>query len=162
MKTRNYLLLLLLFATHSLSAQVSPNGRIKVEKFNDHITVSYKLSGKWQEIYTAEFEGIDGGDTRNIKEDYTMLAGKRLHCTNKGKESVYSLQSGGVLRIRVFNDGVAFQKVGRESMNDNAEIPVPITIPYYNSWMMNWTDGAEGFYPKNRQLNTRIRSTPPL
>ena len=152
MKTRNYLLLLLLFATHSLSAQVSPNGRIKVEKFNDHITVSYKLSGKWQEIYTAEFEGIDGGDTRNIKEDYTMLVGKRLHCTNKGKESVYSLQSGGVLRIRVFNDGVAFQKVGRESMNDNAEIPVPITIPYYNSWMMNWTDGAEGFYPKNRQL----------
>ena len=152
MKTRNYLLLLLLFATHSLSAQVSPNGRIKVEKFNDHITVSYKLSGKWQEIYTAEFEGIDGGDTRNIKEDYTMLAGKRLHCTNKGKESVYSLQSGGVLRIRVFNDGVAFQKVGRESMNDNAEIPIPITIPYYNSWMMNWTDGAEGFYPKNRQL----------
>lgn len=152
MKTRNYLLLLLLFATHSLSAQVSPNGRIKVEKFNDHITISYKQSGKWQEIYTAEFEGIDGGDTRNIKEDYTMLAGKRLHCTNKGKESVYSLQSGGVLRIRVFNDGVAFQKVGRESMNDNAEIPVPITIPYYNSWMMNWTDGAEGFYPKNRQL----------
>ena len=152
MKTRNYLLLVLLLASQSLSAQVSPNGRIKAEKFSDHITVSYKQNGKWQEIYTAEFEGINGGDTRNIKEDYTMLAGKRLHCVNKGKESAYSLQSGGVLRIRVFNDGVAFQKVGRESMNDKAEIPVPITIPYYNSWMMNWSDGAEGFYPKNRQL----------
>lgn len=153
MKTRNYLLLLLLFVTHSLSAQVSPNGRIKVEKFKDHITISYKQNGKWQEIYTAEFEGINGGDTRNIKEDYTMLAGKRLHCISKGKESVYSLQSGGVLRIRVFNDGVAFQKIGRQSMNDKAEIPVPITIPYYiSSWMMNWSDGAEGFYPKNRTI----------
>ena len=78
--------------------------------------------------------------------------GKRLHCVNKGKESAYSLQSGGILRIRVFNDGVAFQKVGRESMNDKAEIPVPITIPYYNNWIMNRSDGAEGFYPKNRQL----------
>ena len=152
MKTRNYLFILLLLAAHSLSAQVSPNGCIKAEKFSDHITVSYKQNGQWQEIYTAEFEGINGGDTRNIKEDYTMLAGKRLHCVNKGKESTYSLQSGGILRIRVYNDGVAFQKVGRESMNDKAEIPVPITIPYYNSWMMNWSDGAEGFYPKNRQL----------
>ena len=152
MKTRNYLFILLLLAAHSLSAQVSPNGCIKAEKFSDHITVSYKQNGQWQEIYTAEFEGINGGDTRNIKEDYNMLAGKRLHCVNKGKESAYSLQSGGILRIRVYNDGVAFQKVGRESMNDKAEIPVPITIPYYNSWMMNWSDGAEGFYPKNRQL----------
>ena len=152
MKTRNYLFILLLLAAHSLSAQVSPNGCIKAEKFSDHITVSYKQNGQWQEIYTAEFEGINGGDARNIKEDYTMLAGKRLHCVNKGKESTYSLQSGGILRIRVYNDGVAFQKVGRESMNDKAEIPVPITIPYYNSWMMNWSDGAEGFYPKNRQL----------
>lgn len=152
MKTRNYLFIVLLLAAHSLSAQVSPNGRIKAEKFSDHITVSYKQNGQWQEIYTAEFEGINGGDTRNIKEDYNMLAGKRLHCVNKGKESAYSLQSGGILRIRVYNDGVALQKVGRESMNDKAEIPVPITIPYYNSWMMNWSDGAEGFYPKNRQL----------
>ena len=151
-KTRNYLFIVLLLAAHSLSAQVSPNGRIKAEKFSDHITVSYKQNGQWQEIYTAEFEGINGGDARNIKEDYTMLAGKRLHCVNKGKESAYSLQSGGILRIRVYNDGVAFQKVGRESMNDKAEIPVPITIPYNNSWMMNWSDGAEGFYPKNRQL----------
>lgn len=131
---------------------VSPNGRIKAEKFDNHITVSYKQAGQWQEIYTAEFEGINDGSTRNIKEDYTMLAGKRLHCVNKGKESVYSLHSGGVLRIRVFNDGVAFQKVGRESMNDKAETPVAINIPYLNHWIMNWSDGAEGFYPKNRQM----------
>ena len=153
MRTRNCLLLLLWFAIQSISAQVSPNGRIKVENSNNQITISYKHNGKWQEIYTAEFEGINGGDTRSIKEDYTMLAGKRLHCTNKGKETAYSLRSGGILRVRVYNDGVAFQKVGCQSMNDKAEIPVPITIPYYiNSWMMNWSDGAEGFYPKNREI----------
>ena len=67
-----------------------------------------------------------------------MLSGKRRHCVNKGKESAYSLQSGGVLLVRVYNDGVAFRKVGRESMNDKSEIDVPITIPYYiNNWMMN-------------------------
>ena len=137
----------------SMSAQTSPNGRIKAEKFNDHITVSYKQNGLWQEIYTAEFEGISGGDTRSIKEDYHMLTGKRSHCVNKGKESVYSLHSGGVLYVRVYNDGVAFRKVGRASMNDKAETPVAINIPYYiNSWIMNWSDGAEGFYPKNRQM----------
>ena len=136
-----------------LSAQVSPNGRVKAEKFSDHITVSYKQNGKWQEIYTAEFPGINGGDTRSIKDDYIMLSGKRRHCTNKGKESAYSLQSGGVLFVRVYNDGVAFRKVGRESMGDKSETDVPITIPYYiNNWMMNWTDGAESFYPKNRSF----------
>ncbi len=85
----------------SMSAQTSPNGRIKAEKFNDHITVSYKQNGKWQEIYTAEFEGISGGDTRSIKEDYHMLTGKRSHCVNKGKESVYSLHSGAVCCMSV-------------------------------------------------------------
>ena len=98
----------------SMSAQTSPNGRLKAEKFNDHITVSYKQNGKWQEIYTAKFDGINGGDTRSIKDDYMMISGKRLHCTNKGKESVYSLHSGGVLYVRVYNNGVAFRKVGRE------------------------------------------------
>ena len=137
----------------SLSAQTSPNGKLKAEKFNDHITVSYKQNGAWQEIYTAEFDGISGGDTRSIKEDYRMLTGKRLHCVNKGKESVYSLRSGGVLYVRIYNDGVAFRKVGRASMNDKAETPVALTIPYYiNSWIMNWSDGAEGFFPKNRQM----------
>ena len=94
-----------------LKAQTSPNGKLKAEKFNDHITVSYKQNGTWQEIYTAKFDGINGGDTRNIKDDYTMISGKRRHCVNKGKESVYSLQSGGVLFVRVSNNGVAFRKV---------------------------------------------------
>ena len=67
----------------SMSAQTSPNGKLKAEKFDDHITVSYKQNGKWQEIYTAEFKGINGGDTRNIKDDYMMLSGKRRHCVNK-------------------------------------------------------------------------------
>ena len=46
MKTRNYLLLLLLFATHSLSAQVSPNGRIKVEKFRESMAEIHATSRK--------------------------------------------------------------------------------------------------------------------
>ena len=38
-------------------------------------------------------------------------------------------------------------------MGDKSETDVPITIPYYiNNWMMNWTDGAESFYPKNRSF----------
>ena len=163
MRTR-LITLLLLFSTINVTAQrtVSPNGRIKAEKFSDHITVSYKSNGKWMEIYTAEIEGINGGDTRNIKEDYTMLAGKRLHCVNKGKESVYSLHSGGLLRIRVFNDGVAFQKIGRESMDDKAEMPIAISIPNYkNTWMMDWTDGAENFYPKNRSFKQGDRLSYP-
>ena len=136
--------------TTTAQSIISPNGRIKAEKSDNHFTVSYKQNGKWTEIYTAKMEGINDGSTRSIKEDYQMLTGKRLHCTNKGKEATYSLQSGGVLRIRVYNDGVAFQKVGRESMGDKAETDVNVSIPFENSWMMNWTDGYEGFYPKNR------------
>ena len=148
--------------TVTAQSTISPNGRIKAEKHDNHFTVSYKQNGKWMEIYTAKMEGINGGSTRNIKEDYQMLSGKKLHCTNKGKETVYSLQSGGVLRIRVYNDGVAFQKVGRESTGDKAETEVNITIPHYeNTWIMNWTDGAEGFYPKNRPLKAGDRLSYP-
>jgi hypothetical protein len=148
--------------TVTAQSTISPNGRIKAEKHDKHFTVSYKQNGKWMEIYTAKMEGINGGSTRNIKEDYQMLSGKKLHCTNKGKETVYSLQSGGVLRIRVYNDGVAFQKVGRESTGDQAETDVNITIPHYeNTWIMNWTDGAEGFYPKNRSLKAGDRLSYP-
>ena len=138
--------------TATAQSIVSPNGRIKAVKSENHFTVSYKQNGKWTEIYTAKMEGINGGSTRNIKEDYQMLTGKRLHCTNKGKEAAFSLQSGGILRIRVYNDGVAFQKIGRESMDDKAETDVDIAIPFENSWIMNWTDGYEGFYPKNRSF----------
>lgn len=137
----------------SLFAQTSPNGRIKAEKINDHITVSYKQKGVWQEIYTAELGNLNGGDTRSFTEDYTMISGKRRHCVNKGKETVYQLESGGYVFVRVFNDGVAFRKVGRESTGDKAETDVQISIPYYiNTWMMRWTDGAEEFYPKNRSF----------
>lgn len=142
----------------SLFAQTSPNGKVKAEKFNDHITVSYKHNGTWQEIYTAKFGNIYGGDTRNVKDDYIMISGKRKHCVNKGKETVYALHDQGLLFIRVYDNGVAFRKVAREQFGAKAETDVQINIPYYiNNWMMRWTDGAEEFYPKNRSFKAGDR-----
>lgn len=155
MKIRGVLFVLsCLFAFNSF-AVTSPNGKIKAEKCAEGIAVSYKTNGTWMPIYTAHIAGIAEGSERTIKADYQMITGKRLHCTNKGKEHVYSLQDGGLLVVRAYNDGVAFKKVARESTGSKAEVPVNISFSNVsNTWLMNWSDAYEGFFPLNREVKS--------
>ena len=134
-----------------LSAQTSPNGKIKAVAADDALVVSYKGSAGWQTIYRASVPGIQGGSEHKIVTEYDMITGKRLHISKKAKESINALQSGGILKVRVYDDGVAFQKVSRESLGYNGEEETTIDLSSAtNTWLMKWSDGAEGFFPKNQ------------
>lgn len=55
-----------------------------------------------------------------VKEDYTMVTGKRRHCTNQGNQQVFHFKNGRNvaldLEFRVYNDGIAFRYVFREGI----------------------------------------------
>lgn len=137
-----------LFTSGAARAQQSPDGKIKVEKSTDALTIKYK----GQTIYTAHIAGIGQGSSKNITAEYDMVTGKQLHVKKKGKEYVWSLHDGGVLNVRIFNDGVAFRKYGRESMGVKSEEPVLMDFSTaQHDWLMRWTDSYEEFFPRDRQ-----------
>lgn len=142
---------LAIMAGLGLYAQKSPNGKIKAEATQNTLVVSYKGKAGWQTVYTAVIPGIQGGSEYKIVTEYDMLTGKRLHVKKKARESSHALQSGGILKVRVYDDGVAFQKVSRKSMGYNGEEETTIDLSAAtNTWLMKWSDGSEGFFPKNQ------------
>ena len=74
---------------------------------------------------------------KKIKADYTMLEGKRSHCTNEANE--YRV---GQMTLRLYNDGIAYRY--EQPVKEQAAYVIPEGM---KRWMMQWTDGAEGFYP---------------
>lgn len=139
------------FVGMTLMAQTSPNGKVKAEaKDGNSLVVSYKGSKGWQTIYRAEMPGINKGCEKKIKVRYDMLTGKRLHIDKKGRESLNAIQGGGLLVVRVFDDGVAFRKVSRESVEYNGEEPTLMDFSTAShDWIMKWGDGAEGFFDRD-------------
>lgn len=128
----------------------SPNGKVKAEVAPNGLTVSYKGQGGWQTIYTATVDGVQGGSSQKIQVNYDMLTGKQLHIYKKGIEANHALKSGGLLMLRVFDDGVAFKKVSRQSTGFKGEEETKINFSSaINDWVMKWGDGAEGFFPQN-------------
>lgn len=129
----------------------SPNGKVKAETTRDALVVSYKSDAGWQQIYKAYFQGINGGSAEKMDIKYDMLVGKQSHIDKKAVKAAYSLQSGGLLVFIVTDDGVAFKKVSRAKANYNGEEETTIDFSAAtNYWIMKWSDGAEGFFPKNQ------------
>lgn len=97
------------------------------------------------------FTGVD--NPQHISENYTMLSGKRLKCSNEANEYLYhfkdSLNKVVVLRIRLYNDGVAFRYELPDLSNDR--IMDELTTFRINEgtkrWMQSFTVGYEDFYP---------------
>lgn len=141
---------------------VSPNGKVKAETTSDALVVSYRGCNGWQPIYTASIAGLGAGSSQKLTTTYDMITGKQLHVSKKGVEAVHAMHSGGVLQLRIYDDGVAFQKVSRESMGYNGEEETLINFgAATNDWIMKWSDGAEGFYDKNQQTKQGDRWSVP-
>lgn len=62
-----------------------------------------------------EFNYVSSSAVTSIREDYTMITGKRRHCTNEGNQQVFHFKNGQNvsldLEFRVYNDGIAFRYV---------------------------------------------------
>ena len=152
MRHRNLqLLAICLLSTLSAGAwrAVSPNGKISLELKEGKYAVSYEK----QQVLLIDAPNADTpiGPSR-IKADYQMLIGKRLHCTNEANE--YRM---GNLVMRLYNDGLAFryEYKGLQHVKAPAEQTAYIIPEGIKRWMLQWSDGYEGFYPMSTTANVK-------
>ena len=130
----------------SASAQVtSPNGRISAQAEGSTLVISYEGKKALQmEGLSLDSKGLTF--IRSIKDDYRMLTGKRLVCSNEGNEYVASLGEGVKMVLRLYNDGIAFRYDYPETWTGND--PTVFRIPEgTRRWMEQWTDSYEGYFP---------------
>ena len=127
-------------------AQVtSPNGRISAQAEGTTLVISYE-GKKALLMEELPFAKSDFSFVRNVKEDYRMLTGKRLACSNEGNEYATTLGEGVKMVLRLYNDGIAFRYEYPEAWTGSD--PTVFRIPEgTRRWMEQWTDSYEGYFP---------------
>lgn len=98
---------------------------------------------------------ISASQTKEIRDDYTMITGKRSHCLNHATEKTFRFKNkqGQAIDIvfRLYNDGVAFNYTIQSIDGKNEYITEELTsylIPEgTNRWMQEYTIDYENFYP---------------
>ena len=127
-------------------AQVtSPNGRLSAQAEGKTLTISYE-GKKALQLEELPFANSDFSFVRNVKEDYRMLTGKRLACSNEGNEYATTLGEGVKMVLRLYNDGIAFRYEYPEAWTGSD--PTVFRIPEgTRRWMEQWTDSYEGYFP---------------
>lgn len=136
----------------SAAAQHSPNGKISVNSFGQGLCVYYGLQ-KALLIPTLGYEGYPSNveliEKGMIKDDYQMLSGKRLHCTNQAREYEAKLSDNLRLVLRLYNDGIAFRYEwsGLQDQVLPKEQTTYIIPEGTKRWMQQWSEAYEGFFP---------------
>ena len=129
----------------------SPNGKLTAVTNGTTLNVSYKNK---QVIQVADVltMGTPLTFVRKVKDDYQMLAGKRLHCTNEANE-----YRCGNLVLRMYNDGIAFryEYTGLQHQKHPEEQTAYIIPEGTRRWMLQWSDGYEGFFPMTTTANVK-------
>ena len=139
MKYRLFLWLVMASLTMTATAQrlTSPNGKLTVEAKDGQWVIGYQgqqvLTMKAAEAATP----LKGLKAKKVKADYTMIEGKRSHCTNEANE--YRV---GQMTLRLYNDGLAFRY--ETPVKEQAAYIIPEGM---KRWMQQWCDSYEGFYP---------------
>ena len=132
-----------LFATAQQIA--SPNGRISAQTEGGRLVVTYE--GK-QALLLEDLPFTNQAFTfvRDVRDDYRMLTGKRLVCSNEAKEYTAPLEGGTTMVLRLYNDGIAFRydHTGMWKGDDPTIFRIPEGT---RRWMQQWTDAYEGFFP---------------
>ncbi len=96
---------------------------------------------------------VKAGKPVAIDEQYTVLHGKRSHCSNKANEVTVSFENGQRskmdLVIRVYNDGLAFRyrfPEGKDSLVVKEEMTAYTIAPGTARWLEKWNTANEGLY----------------
>jgi len=141
----------------------SPNGNLTLQ-YQDG---QYRLALRRQPVLTLTDVGVTtthiGKDLTfvEMKEEgavearYEMLAGKRHYCNNKANRYVSLYRDGQGHEVRVvfclWNDGLTFRyelsipnQEGERLEGEQTTYRIPEGMP---RWMLQWSDGYEGFYP---------------
>ena len=134
----------------------SPNGKLSAKNVGNKFVICYEKQ-KVLELADVPFGKLKF--VRKVKADYQMLEGKRLHCTNRANEYSAPLNGNAAAKIvmRLYNDGVAFRY--EYSNLQNSKVPAEQTayiIPEGTKrWMLQWSDGYEGFFPMSTTANVK-------
>ena len=129
----------------------SPNGKLTAVTNGTTLTINYQRQ-QVLEIADVLTAGQPLTFVRKVNDDYQMLAGKRLHCVNQANE-----YRSGHLVLRMYNDGVAFryEYTGLQNQKHPEEQTAYIIPEGTKRWMMQWSDGAEGFFPMSTTANVK-------
>ena len=127
----------LLCLTAGAQRLVSPNGRISLEQRDGRFVLNYRQQHVIDIAAPQAALPLKGIKAQRLKTDYRMLSGKRLHCTNQANE--YRV---GDMTVRLYDDGLVYRY--ESPVKEQAAYVIPEGM---KRWMMQWTDGAEGFYP---------------
>lgn len=142
---------------------VSPNGKIAVSVSEDgHFTVcesgvvildnaslGYKTAAN---DFSTGLKLAKAGKASRIDEEYDMLAGKRLHCTNSAVERTYTFknEAGASMQVefRAYNDGAAFRYIlSGDDMVMSEETLYPVADGT-KRWMSTYSpDSYERMFP---------------
>lgn len=154
-------------ATSPQPACTSVNGKLSVAVKDSGYVVSF-LQQPVLELTAVGMEGLKPRPANlsleyvgQVSADYTMLAGKRLHCTNQASEYRAELGPGVALVMRLYNDGLAYRY--ELTGLDNQPLPKERTIYRIaegtRRWIQQWTDAYEGFFPLTTSYKTKpVRS----
>ena len=125
--------------TMTASAQrlTSPNGKLSVEIKGGQLMIAYQGQQVLQMKDAQAALPLKALKAKKVKADYTMIEGKRSHCSNEANE--YRV---GKMTVRLYNDGLAYRY--ESPVKEQAAYVIPEGM---KRWMMQWTDGAENFYP---------------
>lgn len=164
-----------LFFRYTLKASndlYSPNGKIGVSW--DHpakgLSVIYKkgdtsisvvqlkdIGLQLQRTSGDEFNYVSSSAVTPIREDYTMITGKRRHCTNEGNQQVFHFKNGQNvsldLEFRVYDDGIAFRYVFPQPTKEICVTDENTAFVFQKGitrWTQKLNQAYEDFYLKNK------------
>ena len=119
------------------SPMTSPNGKLTMDIKDGQFVISYQGQQVLKMLDAEAALPLKAMKAKKVKADYTMIEGKRSHCTNVANE--YRV---GAMTLRLYNDGLAYRY--ESPVKEQAAYVIPVGM---KRWMMQWTDGAENFYP---------------
>ncbi len=125
----------------------SPNGKLSAKLNGKSLIINYDKQ-KVIELADISFDKLRF--TRQVKDDYQMLEGKRLHCTNEANEYQAPIGSNAKIVIRLYNDGIAFryEYIKLENQKQLEEHTIYMIPEGTKRWFMQWTEAYEGFFPQ--------------
>ena len=134
----------------------SPNGKLSAQI----MSLDKKLVINYNKKKVVELADIQFGQltfVKKVKDDYQMLEGKRLHCTNKANEYQASIGTNAKIVMRLYDDGIAFryEYAGLQNSKAPAEQTSYIIPEGTKRWMLQWSDGYEGFFPMTTTANVK-------
>lgn len=169
--TINYLTAIMIFPVIASAQVSSPNGKVIWEELSNEgkingFAVKYNNGTNATALMKIPSFGLltkDGGGkelhlvaktmSSHITDDYTMIGGKRLHCSNEANEVTYqfadNIGRSQKLVVRAYNDGIAFRYILDSLVHTRiTEELTSYRIPEgTRRWMQKWTESYEEFFP---------------